>query len=87
MILVTAITLADKAPWLFRSKWYDGLKKNSMGIYLFHPMVIYTLYYFFGPMDLEPYSLCFAIAVTALLVSASATTLLRKLRMGWLMGE
>lgn len=61
--------------------------KNGFGIYLFHPMIIYVLYRFFGPCDIPPVILCCSIAVVAYVVSWLASMAFRRLKLGVLLGE
>lgn len=77
-------------------KWFEGftdtyvykiISKNSFGIYLFNPIIIYIFYYFLGPIDINPYVLSFGIAVVSLLVSVGATELMRRFRLYLLIGE
>lgn len=61
--------------------------KNGFGIYLFHPMVIYVLYRFFGPCDIPPVVLCCGIAVAAYAASWLASMAFRRLKWTVLLGE
>ena len=69
------------------SRLFRGLKKNSLGIYLFHPMVIYVLFYLFGQAQINPYCLCLGIAAVSFALSVGLTELVRKLHLGILIGE
>lgn len=66
---------------------YRIINKNSFGIYLFHPMIIYALYYFLGDFNINPYLLSIGIALVSLVVSIIATELMRVLRLYVLIGE
>ena len=61
--------------------------KNGFGIYLFHPMIIYVLYVWLGQRDIQPWVLCIGIAAAAYLASDYLTRLLRRCRLGVLIGE
>ncbi|MBE7055842.1 MAG: acyltransferase [Ruminococcaceae bacterium] len=63
------------------------INKNSFGIFLFHPMIIYILYYFLGPIDINPYLLSIGIALISLVMSVGLTELMRMLRLKVLIGE
>ena len=61
--------------------------KNGFGIYLFHPVIIYILYSYLGPMDILPAVLFTGITVVAYVISWLMTELLRKLHLGMFIGE
>ncbi len=67
--------------------WYKMLKKNSFGIYLFHPMMIYTLFYFLGEYNISPYLLTIGVVIVSIIASILITELIRKLRLGVVIGE
>lgn len=68
-------------------KIYENLKKNTFGVYLFHPMIIYVLFYYFGDLDIEPIMLVSIIFVVTYVVSHFATNLVRKIKWGIVIGE
>lgn len=68
-------------------KLYGNIKKNSFGVYLFHPMIIYVLYYYFGDLNINPILLCSMIIVITYLISHFATSIVRKLKLGIIIGE
>lgn len=74
------VSLCDK-------KFFRILKKNGFGVYLFHPMIIYVLYYYLGNYNISPIVLCFIVILTAYFISHLLTNLLRKLNLGIVMGE
>ena len=61
--------------------------KNGFGIYLFHPMIIYVLYRYFGPCDIPPVVLCCGIAAAAYVSSWLASIAFRQLKLAVLLGE
>lgn len=70
-----------------KNRLYRTLSQNSFGIYLFHPMIIYVLFYYTGSLRLAPILLGGAIFLTSLFLSLSLTLLLRRLGLGLLLGE
>lgn len=48
-------------------KIYKMIQKNSFGIYLLHPMIIYVLFYFFRTVN--PYLFCVVVLVVTFIVS------------------
>ena len=63
------------------------LQKNGFGIYLFHPMIIYILYFYLGSVNLSPLALCFGIATVSYVLSSIFTEVFRKLHLTLLVGE
>jgi len=56
-------------------------------MYLFHPMLLYVIFYYLGPTGLTPWVLFPASIVVAGAVSIALTRLVRRLRLGVLIGE
>lgn len=69
-----------------KSKTVKYISKNSYGIYLFHPMLIYLAYYLFKDLGSSYY---FAISVFAgsLIISVIATMLIRRCNLSFVIGE
>lgn len=72
---------------LYETKPFKALKQNGFGVYLFHPMIIYVLYYYWGPLNINPYILSSLIIVISYCISHIATTIIRKIRLGVIIGE
>lgn len=72
---------------IMQCAWVKKQIKNGFGIYLFHPMIIYVLYVWLGQRDIQPWVLCIGIAAAAYLASDYLTRLLRRCRLGVLIGE
>lgn len=70
-----------------KNRWCRILWQDSFGIYLFHPMIIYVLYYCLGSLDIPPLALCFGAVAVALIGSVLATWGLRKMGLKILLGE
>ncbi|SFC62001.1 acyltransferase family protein [Butyrivibrio sp. YAB3001] len=68
-------------------KIVNHLNKDGFGIYLFHPMIIYVLFYYFGDMDISPIILCLTIAIASYVLSAILTDAMRKFKLNILIGE
>lgn len=67
--------------------WIVGcIKKYSMGIYIFHPMVIYIWFYFVGNR-INAFASCGCAFITSISVSILFVMLLRKVKMIYLIGE
>ena len=87
MILSCSIYIDRKCNWLTKSSIYKRIQNDSFGIYLFHPMIIYVFYYFLEDKNINPFVLCFAIAILAIILSILATNIVRILRMHIFIGE
>lgn len=70
-----------------KKKLFIKANKNGFGIYLFHPMIIYIMYYYLGQYNINPLILCFGITAFAYICSWALTELFRKLRLNVLIGE
>lgn len=66
---------------------YKVIEKNSMGIYLFHPMIIYMLFYYFKK-NCNNYPIISSIIIFGIstLLSLLLSKIVRKLKMEWLIG-
>jgi len=71
------------------NKIITTLKKNSYGIYLFHPMIIYLAYFFLikSNIEISPIILCALILVVSFFLSLLFTILLRRIGAGIFIGE
>lgn len=69
------------------TKIFSEARKNGFGIFLFHPMIIYIIYYYFGSMDINPFILCGLTIIAAYAVSYLLTVAFRKLKLNILIGE
>lgn len=69
------------------TRLYKGIKRNSYGIYLFHPMIIYILFFYLGNCDISPYLLCTFVIIVSFGASYLFTVILRKIKLGILIGE
>ena len=82
-----AMYIAGYKRQILNTVWYQTIKRNAMGIYLFHPMIIYILYYFLGPRNIHPLVLSSSIAIVSIYVSVFLTRLIRMLHLQVLIGE
>ena len=73
--------------YLFKFRTVQSLADNSFGIYLFHPMIIYLLFYHTQKWWSEPYMLSVAVFVIALVSSSILTKLIRWSKLGFVIGE
>lgn len=69
---------------------YQLVQKNSMGIYLLHPMIVYLLFYVYNQLDLNVSAesiLCLIILVITMALSIWITGILKKHKWNFLLGE
>ena len=69
------------------NKLYKELKKNSFGIYLFHPMIIYVMFYYLGNKNINPFLLTGILFVIAMILSDVFVRCVRKVKLGIIIGE
>lgn len=67
--------------------WFKELKKNGFGIYIFHPMIIYVLFYYFGSYNVSPVILCGLIFLVSYTFSYFLSVMMRKIHLSFLLGE
>ena len=79
--LLSLIRINDK------NKLYKLLLNNSMGIYLFHPMIIYILFYYWGQYNVYPVILSSIISIISFAVSLFITIIIRKTKLRCILGE
>lgn len=66
---------------------YNCLKKDSFGIYLFHPIIIYILFYYTAPYKINPFLLTLTIFILSSSLSIILVYLVRKIKLGIIIGE
>lgn len=90
--LVAALFFLGLADRLSHTRWLDNpvadiLDRDGFGIYLFHPMIIYVLFYWLGQRDIHAWLLAALVTAVTFPLSALFTEGLRALGLGWAMGE
>ena len=65
---------------------FDIVKKNGMGIYLLHPMLLYMLYYCYDE-SFNPYLFCVCSVILVLILSYFMCMILKALKLNILLGE
>lgn len=87
LMIIMFSVLLQKGTNLYQTKFFQGVKDTSMGIYLFHPMIIYLGFYCLGGMDIPPIILSVGTAIISFCASIVLTKMCRKLRLGIIFGE
>lgn len=86
MIFMLAVLL-EKRTKFPETKFYRCVKDTSMGIFLFHPMIIYLGYCCLGGKDIPPILLSVGIAVASFYASVALTKATRRLKLKIILGE
>lgn len=73
--------------FLTRYKWYQWISKNSYGIYLYHVIVIYLMFYWSRNISISPCILVPLVFGISLIVSLILTEMTRKMGLQFLIGE
>ena len=91
LVSISGIFMTIAVSYSYRTiaetKIFKIISKNSMGIYLFHVVIIYTLYHYTRNIPINPFMLSFSIFIISLLVSVFLTQLIRKIKLGFIIGE
>jgi fucose 4-O-acetylase-like acetyltransferase len=87
LMIVLLAVLLEKETKLVETKFFRRTKDTSMGVFLFHPMIVYLGYYCLGNRDISPYLLSVGIAVFAFYTSIFLTKAVRRLKLGVILGE
>jgi len=69
------------------SRIYQFLRRESFGLYIFHAMVIYVLFALLGPTQIPPVLLVTLSIVVSTAASFALNALVRKAKLGILLGE
>lgn len=88
LIFTWIIALIDEHIEIIKeTKIYKLLDKNGFGIYLFHPMIIYILFYYLGNYRINPILLSLFIVIVTYIISILLTTIVRKIKLQFIIGE
>ncbi len=68
-------------------RFFRLLEQDSFGLYLFHPMLLYILFYYLAPLGLTPWILFPVSVLVCGIGSLALTQLLRACKCGFLIGE
>lgn len=64
----------------------NALNKYSMGIYLFHPLIIYLIFYLLKIYNFNPYFMCIFAFLIAFILSLGLSKLFNMLKIDFLLG-
>ena len=73
--------------FICKIKVYEIIQKNSMGIYLFHPMIIYLAFFIENNRNISPYIFSMVVIIIASVLSYVATIIIKRAKLNFLLGE
>lgn len=79
--------IACDMKYLTKYKWYQRISKNSYGIFLYHVLVIYLMFYWSRNTSISPYILVPLVFGVSFIVSLILTEMTRKIGFQFLIGE
>lgn len=79
--------LAQSIRNITENRFVSNIVKNSFGIYLFHPIIIYVLYYYLGNCQFNGYLFALCVLVASFAISYFLTEVTRKAKLQILIGE
>lgn len=85
-MLFSAVCILD-LPKLRASRLFKLIDRDSFALYLFHPMIVYLIFYFLGAYAIPPLLLTAGAFTAACAVSFALAYLVRKARLGLIIGE
>lgn len=68
-------------------KIYKILIRDSFGIYLFHPMIIYVLFFYLGGKNINPFLLTGLVFIVTIILSEIFIVFIRTFGLGIIIGE
>ena len=86
-ILLSYLIVGRLLGKILKIKFYSVVARDSFGIYLIHPMIIYLIFYYWGDSTFNPYIFSILVLGIVLILSCLATELIRKLHCKFLLGE
>lgn len=73
--------------WISNNFLFRILLKNSMGIYLIHPMLLYCMYFKYAQNEIKPFIMVFSTTIISIIISVIISELLRLFHLGFWLGE
>ena len=87
MVLLFCGDLLQRCPRILENSLMRIVRRNLFSVYLFHPMIIYVLFYLLGQYAINPILLSFLVFVTAITLSIGMAYLVRRVKLHWIIGE
>ena len=87
ILFIFAVSMPIGIPCLEGHASYALLKKDSFGIYLLHPMMIYLIFYAFRDSTVNPYLISIVTFAAVYSVSIVVTEIIRRMNLGIIIGE
>lgn len=86
-MMLAFASLLTTSEALQASRIYQFLRRESFGLYIFHAMLIYLLFFFLGSTQIAPWLLAVLSIASSTAVSFLLNKLVRMLKLGILLGE
>lgn len=87
ILFVFTLACAVNTGKLEVNRAYKLLKRDSFGIYLLHPMLVYLIFHAFRYSTANPYLVSLLSFIAVYIVSVIFTEIIRKLHLGVIIGE
>ncbi|WP_418983914.1 acyltransferase family protein [Alistipes sp.] len=87
LCICLALQIVSRMRMDTKKYWYRTVAQSSFGIYLLHPMIIYSLFFLKADRSIHPAIMIPAVFIIALIVSILGTRCLRKLNLPIVLGE
>lgn len=87
LMIMMLVTFLEQKKQISKTKFFQHMADTSMGIFLFHPMIIYLGYYWLGGRDIPAVVLAIGIFLASCCISILLTKGVRLLGLGMLLGE
>lgn len=85
--IVFCWSLANSLKNIEKNQFFKLVDRNSYGLYLFHPIIIYVLFYLLGHLDVSPYLLSISVFIISFVLSIVFTEIVRMCRLNFIIGE
>lgn len=87
ILLIFSLATAANTQALQKSHAYRLLKRDSFGIYLLHPMMVYLIFHALRYSTVSPYAVSLVGFIAVYAASIILTEIIRKLHLGVVIGE
>jgi len=87
ILLVFSVSVFVNTQRLGAHRLYVMMKRDSFGVYLLHPMILYVEFWLLSQKEINPYTLCIISFVGVYILTTLLTELIRLLHLGVIIGE
>lgn len=72
---------------IIQNKIFEIILRDNFGLYLWHPMIVYLLFYLVRNSEINTAIMVVAVFITATIISVFLSRFLRKIKCGFVLGE